>query len=333
MLLPIEEYIINQRVNIRGVDVLILSFTIEKDKNCLWLMYEREESIEDEFDRRYREEFRTNREELLHKIEASDIHQYFHIEKMETQGQVIRFGSSSSSYIYDMNKEGIMQLQHFVEKGLISEEWDDVKLKNLVICEYEQIEGEIAPNIDNTKELALKLYINPNSREVPIKHLFKVKFGKQDVGTKIIYYDEELNKESYFFVNEIYSFDVYEDIKKKVDKIEDVEMREKNLKIFIEALERICPRDKKLAVIKYETADNTQLNFYMNDYLEAEPIIYEDGGTLSIWTSNDKEIGINGYKLRECVLQPVDKDFKGELEIELLSRVVEIPEEIVKGLR
>ena len=47
------------------------------------------------------------------------------------------------------------------------------------------------------------------------------------MGTKIVYYDEELGKENYFFINEIYSFDVYEDIKKKVDKIEDVEMRGK----------------------------------------------------------------------------------------------------------
>jgi hypothetical protein len=40
MLLPQEEYIINKHANIRGVDVLLLSFTIEEDKNRLWLMYE-----------------------------------------------------------------------------------------------------------------------------------------------------------------------------------------------------------------------------------------------------------------------------------------------------
>ncbi len=32
MLLPKEEYIINKRVNIQGLDVLVLSFTIEKTK-------------------------------------------------------------------------------------------------------------------------------------------------------------------------------------------------------------------------------------------------------------------------------------------------------------
>ena len=36
MLIPTEEYIINKLVNIRGVDVLLLSFTVEKDKSTLW---------------------------------------------------------------------------------------------------------------------------------------------------------------------------------------------------------------------------------------------------------------------------------------------------------
>lgn len=109
-------------------------------------------------------------------------------------------------------------------------------------------------------------------------------------------------------------------------------MREKNLNIFMEALENICPRDKNLAVIKYETVDNIQLNFYIKDYLEAAPIC--SNSTIGIiGSSNKKEIGINGYKLRECVLQPIDKDFSGEMEIELFSQFLEIPGEIVKSMR
>ena len=106
----------------------------------------------------------------------------------------------------------------------------------------------------------------------------------------------------------------------------------------MEALEKICPRDKNLAVIKYETLDDTQLNFYFKEYLDAGPIIYRNdnstiGGASSvgiIWGSNEKGIGINGYKLRECVLQPIDKSFSGELEIELFSRYLQIPGETVR---
>lgn len=331
MLLPIKEYIINQRVNIRGIDVLILSFTIEKDENSLWMMYANQELYGDRFDDEYIVESRTNREKLLRGINASSKHKDLHIRQMEIQGHIVNFSSSSSSSIYNMDSEGIMRLQHFVESGLISNEWDDVKLENLVIAQYKQMDEEIAPNIDNTKELDIKLYVDRDSREISIQHPFKIQFGKQEMGTKIVYYDEELGKENYFFINEIYSFDVYEDIKKKVDKIEDVEMRGKNLEIFIEGLERIYPRDKNLAVIKYEAADNTQLNFHMKEYLEAEPI-YSDSAIGIIWGSKEDEIGINGYKLRECVLQPIDKDFSGELEIELFSRFLEIPEETIESI-
>ena len=342
MLLPVKEYIINKSVNIMGMDVHILSFTIEENKNRLWLIYEQEDSFEDELEynmeHEYRERIKINRDEKLDNIQRHSRDKNFFIKEMEIQNQTVTFSSSSSSPIYEMNREGIMQLQHFIEKGMILDKWDDVRLKNLVIAQYEQNEDEEGPTIDNTKELDIKLHTNGDSREIAIQHPFKVRFGEQDIGTKIIYFDEDLARENYFFINEVYSFDVYEDIKKKAEEVEDVEMRENMLNNFMEALERVCPRDKNLAVIKYETVDDTQLNFYLKDYLDGEPIIYRNdnstiGGASSvgiIWGSNEKGVGINGYKLRECVLQPIDKNFTGELELELFSRYLQIPGETVR---
>lgn len=328
MLFPKEEYIINKHVNIRGVDVLVLSFTIEEDKNCLWLMYENKDLIVDDFDNKYPEKFKTNREEIVNNIEERRRDKYFYIKEMEIQGQLIRFDSSSGAPIHDMNREGMMQLQHFAEKGLLPDEWDDVKLESLVITAYEQAEGETTPSIDKTKDLSVVLHIDKNIEEIPIQCPFKVEFGKQDIGIKVDYYDPILEKEKCFFINEIYSFDVYEDVLKKANQIEDVEMREDMLNDFNREMEKLCPRDKNLAVIKYETLDNVQLNFMMKDYLEAEPMVHDSSASIGFISKCD-EIGINGYKLRECVLQPVDKDFSGEIELELFSRYVEIPEETV----
>ena len=330
MLLPEKEYIINKVVTIQELDVLILSFTIEKDKNCLWTI-----SASEEFTpgKRYKgydesdEKWRTNREELIDNIKNR--RRNVHIKEMEIQGQAVRFGSSGSSPIYDMNRAGIMALQHFMEKGLISEEWDYVKLQNLVITNYEQIEGEEDPIIDINKELDISLHINEDFVEVPIQHPFKLDFGKQNIGKKISYYDEKLEKDNHFFLNEIYSFDVYEDMKKKVEEIEDIEIRENTLNNFIEAIEMICPRDKNLAVIKYETPDNVQLSFNMKEFLDGEPKVYESGG-VGIWASYGEGLGINGYKLQECVLHPIDKDFDGEIELELFSRFLKIPGEVIK---
>lgn len=329
MLLPEKEYIINQRTNIQGLDVLLLSFTIGKDKNRMWMMHEGKELLEDGLNDRSYKEFGTNREKFLYSIENSSRHKNFHIKEVEIQGQTVRFGSSTSGPINDMNKEGMMQLQHFAEKGLISDEWDDIRLESLVIAEYRQIDGGVTPRIDNTKELSIVLHIGGDLREVPIQHPLKVKFGKQEVGTKVTYYDEVLGMENYFFINEIYSYDFYDDIIKKSEQIEDIKAREKMLNHFNESIECVCPRDKNLAVIRYETVDDVQLRFVMEDYLKAEPIYNNSGASIG-FIGKSEEIGINGYRQRECVLQPVDKEFNGELEIELFSRFVEIPAEIVK---
>ncbi|WP_432664414.1 hypothetical protein R9X47_28290 [Wukongibacter baidiensis] len=328
MLLPKEEYIINQRVNIRGLDVLLLSFTIDKDKNRMWMMYENKELLKDNFDNEYRKEFMTNRERLLHSLEWNSRDKNFYIREMEIQGQTVRFGSSISGPIDDMNKERLMQLQHFTENGLIFDEWDDAKLESLVIAEYTQRDGDVAPSISSAEELSVVLHISKSSREVAIQRPFKVKFGKQKVGTKVTYYDDTLGTDNYFFINEICSYDIYEDVVKKAEQIEDTNTREKMLKHFNEAMESICPRDKKLLVIRYETVDNIQLKFMMRNYLEAKPVYNSSASAIGFIGKSD-ETGINGYKLRECMLRPVDKDFDGELEVELFTRFLEIPEEIV----
>lgn len=333
MLLPVEEYIINKTVNIRGTEVLLLSFTVEKEKKSLWLLYENVNLNDDSCDEEYsedfyaeREELTTNREEFLHHIMERQRQINFSIKEMEIQGNIISFGSSSCSPIHDNNIEGKMHLQHFAEKGLISEEWDDKRLENLIIARYDQMEDEEFPGIDESRELSLVLRVDREIREATIQHPFAVKFGKQDVGTKVAYYDETLGKESYFFIDEIYSYDPYEDIIEKSKQIEDPVERENMIQHITKALETVCPKGKKLAVIKYETEDETQLRFVMKDYLEAKPV--RSCSAIGFICKND-EIGINGYKLKECVMQSIDRDFNGELEIELFSKYIVIPEETV----
>ncbi|WP_352419078.1 hypothetical protein [Proteiniborus sp.] len=329
MLLPKEEHIINKRVSIRGLEVQLLSYTIEEDENRLWIMYEDKDLLDVDPDDEYWREFRTNREELLRKIEANKINKYFHIKQMEIQGQTVSFDSSTYGPLHDLNKKELMQLQHFTEKGLIPSELEEAPLRSLVMGSYVQVRDEDTPIIDATKDLSLKLHIGRDSKEILIQCPITVKFGKQEIETKVKYYDSSLGQEQYFYIDEIYSFDPYEDIIQKTERIEDDKMREDILKHHIEALESICPRNKNLAVIKYETTDNVQLNFMMKDYLDSEPIRHNSATSIG-FISSTKEVGINGNKVRECVLQTIDKDFNGNLEIELFSRYVEIPEQIIQ---
>lgn len=332
MLLPEKEIIIDKKTNIQGADVHLLSLTQEEDTSSLWLIHKNNfneegyQDLDDEYERRNW----TNRDEILEGINRQNIDVNFFIGKMEIQNQTFNFYSSSGNTAYDSNPQVLMQIQHFFEKGLGLDEWEDIPLANLVISRYD-MEDDLA-NIDENKDMKLKLEINPNSREMPIEHPFTISFGKQEKGKKVYYYDGEAKEEKYFFINEVYSFDIYEDIKIRAEEVEDLERRQEMIKHLTEAIERICPRDKNLAAIKYESPDGSQLNFYMKAYLDEPVKTYENGGSSVgiILGNSDKDLGINGYKLRDCVLQPIDKDFKGSLDLELFSRHISIPGETIR---
>lgn len=332
---PDEEFVINKKVNIRGEDVLLLSFTKENNRGSLWIMKKRDIAEEDI----YELESKTRRKEKLDHIESSNRNPQFFINKMEIQGISLEFDTASNYYIAEDDVRGVIKLLHFIELGLIPEEWDSLELENLVITQYQQKEGDIGQNIDTTKDLSIVLYIGQDIRQVPILHSFKIQMGKYDKGKKIVYYDKELGRESCFYINEIGSYDPYEDIENKVKIIEDMEQREKILNDLISGLEEYCPRGKSLAFIEYETEDDTQLEFYLKEYLDSSLVIHEyntETGVIGrstgfmVLAMPDKDRGINGYKLRACMMQAIDKDFEGELEIELFSRYLTIPEEKIE---
>ena len=241
LFLPKKEYIINQWANIRGTDVLLLSFIVDENKSCLWLAYVKDElDVDSSTIEEYQEEIKTNRKKLLNNIEKSKGHKPIHIKKMEIQGQTVTFTSSSLGPLCHWNVEDKLLLQHFIEKALIPEKWDEENLENIFIGRYEQLEGEAIPNIDTTKDLSILLHIDRSSVEIPIQHPFNVHFGKQPAGTKIIYYDEELGRENFFYIDEIYAYDVYREMEKGVQQIADRKMRKKMLKNFVKAMRKIC---------------------------------------------------------------------------------------------
>jgi hypothetical protein len=269
-------------------------------------------------------EYKTNRDEILHQTRS---HHGFFIQEIELQDQRIHFASMKSNHIFDGNMEGYLLLQHFIERMKLPDEWDELAIEDIVIAECEQAKGEAAPILDESTEPNITVFVSCSSIEIPIQHTFKLPFGKYEKDTKITYYDPQFEEERFFYLNEICSYDVYEDANIKFDHIEDIQQREEIKSNYLKALESLCPRDKRLAVIKYETPDNAQLRFLMKDYLEAEPIIHKNSSSgISAIFIPPKGTGMNGLQQRECMLQPVEQDFSGELEIELFSRYQLIPE-------
>lgn len=327
MLLSQQEYGINQRATIRGLEAHVLSFTTGVNGNCLWMAY-RDEVSEQAEEPAWRE-FHTNRQELLQDIEVGKRNIGFHISEMEIQGQRVSFASSSSHRIDEMNVQRLMQLQHFAEHDLLPAEWDGVELESIIIAQYEQAKGEqVIPAIDRTRDLGVVLYIDRSFREIPVQLPFVVPFGKQEPGAKVRYDDPLSGKERCFYIDETYSYDVYQEVLSNPG-YDDAQMPKRARKQLMKALGSVCPQGEYLAVIKYETPDDVQLRFMLRRHLEQEPVRSNTGSAFGS-ISDPAAVGVNGHRLRECVLQPVDKGFSGELELELFSQWVEVPAEIVR---
>lgn len=325
-LLPKEEYIINRRANIRGLDVLLLTFTIDARANSLWMIY-RQEGQPFSCERAW-QEFATNRERLLAGIAENRLQSGLHVTQMEVGGQLIRFDEATSHPLGGASVAASMQLQHFAEKGLLPKQWDQVEAERLVITQMRQADGDAAPRREQLAELPLTLHIARSSREVPIESRFSVQFGKQSAEQKHSYYDPERGRESCFFVDEVYSYDPYQQVFQRLNQIANGKARKQARRHFLRAMVHLCPQGQRLAVIRYETEDDVQLRFFTQQYLEAEPV-HSNTGIAFASSKPEEPIGINGYPLRECVLQPMDPDFNGVLQLELFSRVEEIPAETV----
>ena len=320
-----EEIIINKKTIIRGMEVNLLSFTKDEDKNTLWMLY-KNESIQDDIS--YEGYNLTNREELINNITSNNIS----ISEMIIQGQTVTFESSCSGSIEDINEYENMMIRHFIEEGLISDEWDYVDTRNIIVARYEQKEDEYFPQINYNEDINIILKVDKEFKEVLVQHPFNVKIGKLDKDTKIYYFDEYTKEDKFFYLNEIRKYDIWEDISENLDKtIKHLEesQREEIKKDYINGVESICPKGMYLAIISYETEDDMQLRFFTKEYLELKPKYDTYSSAVYFTFAFDDEESINGYKNRIEHLKPIEKNFDDELEIELFSKYIEIPEEII----
>lgn len=328
MILPKKEIFINKIVNIRGIDVHLISITMEEHRNVLWAMYR----LNEEIDLEESIEYTSNRDKMINNISEKMNLPNIHISEIIIQKQKMTFSSSSAGPIHQMNYEGYMQLQHFIENGMITTNWDKVNLKHIVIAGYEQEKTEEFPIIDSSKELEVTLKVSEEFEDVLINQPLRLEFDKIEKDDKFYFYDSIEKKNRIFYIDRIKHYDIWEEVN---DKFEDAfiqdfskEQIKKMKEQYIDILEKICPKGMDLAIVEYETEDDIQLNFYSKEYLDARPVCNTSSPSAIILKS-DKEVGNNGFKNRVCIIKPIEKDFNGSLDVELFSWVMKIPEEII----
>lgn len=333
MFLPKKEISINRTVEIRGVDVHLLSVTSEEHRNVLWAMYQLPyDMMNSEIDE-VGCKYASNREELAANIRDRMKPHHIHIDELTIQNQKMNFSGSTAGPIQRNDYEGYMKLQHFVEKEMIAADWDSVNLNNLVIAKYEQADGGEFPTINQSADLEITIKLSPDFKQMLVNQQMTLELGEMEKGIKLYFYEPGENKERTYYINRIYSYDIWKEIDEKFEaerlkilpKEEVMEMK----KSYCAHLEKICPRGMNLAMLEYETENGEQLEFYTKEYLDKEPTPKTSTESTIMLFKPDRKFGDNGFKCGVCMLKPIEKDFKGKIDVELFSFIMTLPEEVI----
>lgn len=324
MISPSKEILINKVLYIKGIKSILMSITKEKNKNRFWIMSCIKSSYNN-IDKKHL----TNKEEMINNI-CSNLHSDIFISSLEIQNKTMTFSSSCGINILNDSIEGGMYLQHFLEKGIDISVFENENPSNIFIYYYEQKRKEKFPKVELSKDLNIVLNIEECPKEILVNKDFKLSMGEGLSKEKICFYDGITNVNRYFYINNVYEYDIWKEAenyfnnismlsKEKIDEIKNE---------YFENLKDLCPENMNLAVIEYETVDDVQLNFYDKEFLNKEP---KNRDSLSVMFLKPKdEIGPNGYKNRLCILRPVSKGFNGSIEVELFSWVMVTQKEIIK---
>lgn len=334
ILLPSKEILINKILKIRGIDVQLISITSEEHRNVLWAMYQLPHHVDEGINSEERIEYTSNRDKMVNDIIKEIRSPNIHISEVMIQDKKMTFDSSSANRMSYINYEGYMQLQHFIAKGMDTTIWNEVDLDNIVIAAYMQKENEEFPIIDLSRNLYITLKVSRDSKQVLINQPLALEFGDMEKGNKFYFYDSIEKKNLTCYIDKMKHYDIWEEANhhfkseqmQAFSKEQIKQMKEQ----YLATTEEICPQGMNLAILEYETEDGVQLNFYSKEYLDKKPV--QKNSTSMMFFKLDKELGINGFKSRVCIIKPIDKDFKGNIDVELFSYFMEIPEEIITVL-
>lgn len=338
MFLPKQEISINKIVNIRGIDVQLISITEEEHRNVLWIMYNLPESDLGGLEEKTK--YDTNRDKKINGVrEEMSSHADAYISEIIIQNQKMTFSACSSNSIYnkyDTNYESYMRVQHFIEKGMITANWDEVDLKNIIIAAYEQEKSEKFPKIDLSKELDITIKVRDTFKEILINKPISIGVGEIEKGKEFYFYDSVEKKNRIFYIDEISHYDIWGDVNNRFENEVMKDLPEDQVKYMKEQhmndLESVCPRGMNLLMIEYESEDDIQLNFYSKEYLDEKLVINNSSSAFTMFFGPDKKVGINGLRNRLDMIKPVEKDFNDIIDIELFSWIMRVPEEIIEVL-
>lgn len=314
-----SEIIINKAFNVQGKEITLLTFSADNDFNRLWTLIIGD--FKEEAEGRINE-FKNNREFLIHNNLRSLDSVHVPITSIEIQGHKINIDGSSASRIDFVDKEVI---KHFLNLGLLDMVTEDTETRNIIIISYDAEFGQLFPIVNIDKPLEINMDVDRSCYEELIGYKFKAKVGECEKG-KTIKYINKYGEEEYFYINSVTKIDLWEQALEGFERIknnENLSNDDKNqiIEDYKRTLQETCPKGKLMLTIEYETPDNSQLHFLTKEYLE-KPVEFSSKFT-GFMTAPSNESGKNGNIARYEYLIPIDNDYNEEVEIELFSKYIE----------
>lgn len=327
-----KEIIINKTVTIQGIDVKLISMSLEDDGKVLWVIYKSPNNFNIKIDnKRERAQYISNREKIISGINEERDFVNIDISEVIIQNHKMTISSSTLMPLSTLKHERYNKMLSFIENGFIPRNLDDSDSENIIIVECKLKESDGFPKVDSKKKLDITLHIRNKFRNILINQSMHMKFGEMEKDNKFYFYDSIEKRMYNFYINKIYSYDVWKEVNINLENEPRQAIPNEQVKKvkqeYINELEKICPKEMNLAMLEYETEENVKLNFYSKEYLDERAV---DRNSMSaIFFKSDKEVGKNGFKSRVCMIKVVEKDFNGVIDIELLSGVIRITKEII----
>lgn len=266
----------------------------------------------------------TNRSVMLEAIEDSKYNWFEQAEAVKARDRVMKI-RDCEVFAPGSDEAGKFMLAHFLSSGVHAAKLKEMDLDQLLLVKM-NIQGSYRKIPFVKPDLRKLSFLFQNKVQImPVKKKMKMAMG-EDFPRKQSFKDADGSGRHEFYIERVYLEDIRAD---QLALLEDpqflAEIPEGELERvkqgLLQALDRICPEGKVIPVIEYETDEKLTLEFFENNYLNAEynEEEYDSQAELLLMVEPEEEKGRHGMRLAACAMAaPVDPSVE-EISVELLQ--------------
>ncbi len=203
-------------------------------------------------------------------------------------------------------------------------------LADLCIYEYTFSNNIEISNINQNN--AITLCFKHRHKTIKVNKTLNLKMG--EYGGKKYSIRNKLTKEKQFiYIDRLVHYDIWKEAEThfnnpKYKKIATDEQISHMKQQYLESLPSICPKSMDLAVLEYETEKETNLGIYTKEFLNEKPKSNSGSSMLLLLHSDSKPL--KGHKVRSCIIEPIEKNFNGIINLEIFDAIENLPDEEIE---